>query len=162
MSQLPVRQNAVIRGAQRAYKSLLSLGLLSLLVACSGSPPDNLGVREGRLSPCPPSPNCVSSQDPDEAHRIAPLPLAGSAEQTRTRLLEVLASEPRVEVVEQQGNYLHAQFTSQVLRFVDDVEFLIGTQGVDVRSASRLGYADFGVNRARIERLRQRLSETKP
>ena len=162
MSQLPVRQNAVIRGARRAYKSLLSLGLLSLLVACSGSPPDDLGIRQGRLSPCPASPNCVGSQDPDEAHRIAPLPLAGSTEQTRNRLLEVLASEPRTKVVEQRDDYLQVQFTSKVLRFVDDVEFLIGTQEVHVRSASRLGYADFGVNRARIERLRQRLSETKP
>lgn len=141
---------------------MFSLGLLSLLVACSGSPPDDLGVRDGRLSPCPPSPNCVSSQDADEEHRIAALPLAGNPEQTRTRLLELLASEPRVDVVEQQEHYLRAQFTSQVLRFVDDVEFLIQPQGVEVRSASRLGYADFGVNRARIEHLRQRLSETKP
>ena len=73
-------------------------------------------------------------------------------------LLEILASEPRVRVVEQQERYLRAEFTSLVFRFVDDVEFLIGERQIDVRSASRIGHSDFGVNRKRIEHLRRRLS----
>lgn len=114
-------------------------------------------MRDARLSPCPSSPNCVASQAEDAEHRVEPLALRGTPEQTRAHLLALLASEPRAEVVAQQDNYLRAQFTSKVLRFVDDVEFLIGPQAIEVRSASRLGYADFGVNRARIEALRQRL-----
>jgi len=157
MSQLPIRQNAFIRVAQRLYKLIFGLSLLALLNACTGSPPENLGVRNGRLAPCPSSPNCVSSQASDAEHRVDPLPLAANPDETRTRLLAVLAIEPRVEIVEQEGNYLRAEFTSRVLRFVDDVEFLIGAQAVDVRSASRLGHADFGINRERVERLRKQL-----
>jgi len=159
MSQLPVRQNVLIRGTRRTHKPALGFALAILLSACSGSPPDNLGVSEGRLTPCPESPNCVSSQASDEAHRVEPLPLKGNPSQTQALLVKLLADEPRVRLIEQDANYLRAEFSSQVLRFVDDVEFLIGEQAVDVRSASRLGYSDLGVNRQRIEHLRQRLGE---
>lgn len=115
-------------------------------------------MRDGRLAPCPDSPNCVCSQADDPRHAIAALPLPGSPEASRTRLLEILAREPRVRVVEQQERYLRAEFTSRLLRFVDDVEFLIGEQQIDVRSASRIGHSDFGVNRERIERLRRQLA----
>lgn len=115
-------------------------------------------MRDGRLAPCPDSPNCVCSQADDARHAIAPLPLTGSPAASRARLLEILASEPRVRVVEQQERYLRAEFTSRLLRFVDDVEFLIGEQQIDVRSASRLGHSDLGVNRERVEHLRRRLA----
>lgn len=115
-------------------------------------------MRDGRLAPCPDSPNCVCSQADDAGHAIAPLPLVGGPAASRARLLEILASEPRVRVVEQQEHYLRAEFTSRLLRFVDDVEFLIGERQIDVRSASRLGHSDLGVNRQRIEHLRRRLA----
>lgn len=130
-----------------------------MLGACSGTAPGNLGVEEGHLRDCPPSPNCVSSQASDSDHRIAALPLQGDPASTRTRLLRLLAQAPRVTVVTQEAHYLRAEFTSQVMRFVDDVEFLIGQQAVEVRSASRLGHSDLGVNRKRIEGLRQQLSQ---
>lgn len=142
------------RALHKALLCCLPLGL----AACSGSAPSHLGVRDGRLAPCPDSPNCVCSQAGDARHAIAPLPLHGSPEASRIRLLEILASEPRVRVVEEQERYLRAEFTSLVFRFVDDVEFLIGERQIDVRSASRLGHSDFGVNRKRIEHLRQRLT----
>ncbi len=141
--------------ATRAYP-ILALGLL--LSACSGTPPSDLGVHQGHLTGCPASPNCVSSQATDSEHRIAPLPLNGDPAQTRARLLSLLASLPRAKLVAQQDNYLRAEFTSQIMRFVDDVEFLIGPQAIEVRSASRLGRSDFGVNRERVEQLRQELS----
>ncbi|WP_264758939.1 DUF1499 domain-containing protein [Pseudomonas oryzagri] len=142
------------RALHKALLCCLPLGL----AACSGPTPTHLGVHDGRLAPCPDSPNCVCSQASDARHAIAPLPLAGSPEASRVRLLEILASEPRVRVVEQQERYLRAEFTSFVFRFVDDVEFLIGERQIDVRSASRLGHSDFGVNRKRIEHLRRRMS----
>ena len=131
----------------------------AVLSACSGTAPGNLGVQDGHLTDCPPSPNCVSSQARDSEHRIAPLPLQGDPANTRSRLLSLLAQTPRVAVVTQDAHYLRAEFTSQVMRFVDDVEFLIGQEAVEVRSASRLGHSDLGVNRERIEGLRQQLSQ---
>lgn len=136
-----------------------ALALASLLSACSGSPPTDIGVHNGHLTGCPPSPNCVSSQANDAEHHIAPLSLSGSPAQTRARLLSILSDSPRVKIVTQQDNYLHAEFTSRIMRFVDDVEFYIQPQTVEVRSASRLGESDFGVNRERIEQLRQRLQQ---
>ena len=159
MSLFSLRQSALIRARRRGFKPAAGLALSVLLAACSGSPPANLGVHDGRLAPCPDSPNCVSSQASDAQQRVEPLPLLGDAEQTRTRLVAMLASEPRAQLVEQDTRYLRAEFSSRVFRFVDDVEFLIGEQAVEVRSASRLGYGDFGVNRQRIERLRQRLGQ---
>lgn len=158
MSQSSYRQKAFIRLPKRALKPALG-PILLLLAACSGSPPENLGVRDGRLAPCPASPNCVSSQASDAQHQIEPLPLSGDPSRTRARLLAVLASEPRVRLVAQSDQYLRAEYSSRVLHFVDDVEFLLGERAIDVRSASRLGHSDFGVNRARVERLRRRLGE---
>ncbi|WP_339522151.1 DUF1499 domain-containing protein [Pseudomonas sp. EA_35y_Pfl2_R111] len=159
MSPASVWQNALIRATRRTYKPALALPLLVLLSACSGTAPDNLGIHDGQLSACPDSPNCVNSQASDARHAIEPLPLQGSAEQTQTRLKALLSEEPRVNLVEEAPGYLRAEFSSKLMRFVDDVEFLIGAAAVDVRSASRVGHSDFDVNRERVERLRQRLSE---
>ncbi|WP_305284425.1 DUF1499 domain-containing protein [Pseudomonas sp.] len=137
----------------------MALPLLVLLSACSGTAPDNLGIHNGQLSACPDSPNCVNSQASDARHAIAPLPLKGSTEETQAHLKALLSEESRVSLVEEAPGYLRAEFSSKLMRFVDDVEFMIGASAVDVRSASRLGYADFDVNRERIERLRQRLGE---
>jgi uncharacterized protein (DUF1499 family) len=137
----------------------LIVPLALLLSACSGSQPDNLGVHDGLLAPCPDSPNCVNSQASDARHAIAPLPLKGDEQQTQAQLKQLLGSAERVRLVEEKPGYLRAEFSSKLMRFVDDVEFLIGATAVDVRSASRLGHSDFDVNRERIEHLRQRLSE---
>lgn len=159
MSPLSLWQNALIRATRSAHKPALTFPLVVLLTACSGSPPENLGIHDGHLTACPDSPNCVSSQASDAEHFIAPLPLKGTPQQTQEQLKQLLASEPRVRLVEEAPGYLRAEFSSKLMRFVDDVEFLIGTSAVDVRSASRLGYADFQVNRQRIELLRQRLGQ---
>ena len=116
--------------------------------------PDNLGVKDGRLAPCKRTPNCVSSQaDPaDREHYIAPIPFKGSALDLR----KAVESMPRSTVVKEERNYLYAEFRSRLLGYVDDVELLYdGKAGlIHVRSASRLGRKDFGVNRKRVEALR--------
>jgi uncharacterized protein (DUF1499 family) len=114
--------------------------------------PTNLGARDGRLAPCKRSPNCVSSQaDPaDREHYIAPLAYGGSIAELR-RALEAL---PRVTVIRAAPDYLYAEFRTPLLRYVDDVEFLKAGELLHVRSASRLGHRDFGVNRRRIETIR--------
>jgi uncharacterized protein (DUF1499 family) len=115
-----------------------------------------VGLVDGRLRACPSSPNCVSSQDPDEDHRIEPLHFEGSAAAARARLLEVVKSMPRTRIVTDEEDYVHAEFRSFLFRFVDDVEFLIDAEAgrIEVRSASRTGYSDLGVNRRRVETLR--------
>jgi uncharacterized protein (DUF1499 family) len=114
--------------------------------------PENLGVRDGRLAPCKRSPNCVSSQaDPaDRTHYIAPIAFSG----TMAGLRKAIEALPLATVVEVKGNYLYAEFRTPLLRFVDDVEFLLDKGVIQVRSASRLGRRDFRANRNRVEQLR--------
>jgi uncharacterized protein (DUF1499 family) len=121
----------------------------------AGTRPVNLGYESGRLAPCKRTPNCVSSQaDPkDEEHYIAPIGVKGNAiDQVR----KAVESMPRASVVRAEPGYLYAEFRSKLMGFVDDVEFLHDpAKGVvHVRSASRLGRRDFGVNRDRVESLR--------
>ncbi|HVB48459.1 MAG TPA: DUF1499 domain-containing protein [Burkholderiales bacterium] len=127
----------------------------------SGRRPDNLGVTDGHLTPCRPTPNCVSSQaDPAHArHYVAPLAFAGGAQQAMAALRRVIEATPRATVIRQASNYLYAEFRSRLLGFVDDVEFICDEKShvIHVRSASRLGRSDFGVNRARVEMIRARL-----
>ena len=120
--------------------------------------PADLGVKNGRLAPCKRSPNCVSSQaDPsDREHHIAPLRV--SVEEVR-KAVEAL---PRTRIVLAHSNYLYAEFRSKLLGFVDDVEFFFDGAVVQVRSASRVGRRDFGVNRARIEKIRRLLEPRRP
>ena len=117
--------------------------------------PGNLGVTNGRLAPCRRTPNCVSSQaDPSDAeHYIAPL------KGTMEALRKAVESLPRATIVSEKQNYLHAEFRSKLLGFVDDVEFFYDGNAIQVRSASRLGRRDFRVNRNRVERLRALLTQ---
>lgn len=138
---------------------LASLGLWVL--AITASPPSDLGVRDGRLAPCPSRPNCVSSQaDPsDPVHFLAPIPFSGEFSQTHERLRRVLIAQPRVTIRRDEPGYLYAEFRSKLFGFVDDVEFLLDpqTKQIHFRSASRVGYSDLGVNRSRIEAIRRQL-----
>lgn len=118
--------------------------------------PTNLGVIGGRLSPCRSTPNCVSSQaDPaDKEHYIAPIAFKGDAIAAVRKAVE---SMPRSRVISADSHYLYAEFRSALLGYVDDVEFHYDGEVIHVRSASRLGRRDFGVNRARVEELRKRI-----
>ncbi|QDU48493.1 DUF1499 domain-containing protein [Gimesia panareensis] len=128
------------------------------------SPPDNLGVTEGKLSPCPASPNCVCSTDPSVSHQIAPLAFTDSSEQAHQRLVTILEQYPGCQIVQSEEHYLRAEFRTRWLRFADDVEFLIEPRQnvIQVRSASRVGYSDLGTNRKRIEAIRQKFAQGTP
>ena len=125
----------------------------------AGERPTNLGVKQGRLTPCPKTPNCVVSQQADEEHAIAPLSYDSEPKMTMADLIAVIEAMPRSAVIEQTDRYLYAEFTSRLMGFVDDVEFYFDPtdQVIQVRSAARLGESDLGVNRKRIEAIRSKL-----
>ena len=143
---------AILAGCSLAA-AVIGLALLSLTTRR----PANLSVNGGRLSPCPNKPNCVCTQASDERHRIEPLTYAETAEEAVTRLREVLRERPRTRIVRQTESYLHAECTSFLFRFVDDMEFLIDGEAkmIHFRSASRAGHSDLGVNRRRMEEIRR-------
>jgi uncharacterized protein (DUF1499 family) len=113
------------------------------------------------LAPCQDSPNCVSSLSVDLGHRVEPLSFQFSQSQAFQRLVTIISLMPRTKLVRSGPNYLHFEFRSALFKFVDDVEFTAGdTPGIiHVRSASRTGYWDLGVNRKRVERIREAFAE---
>ena len=129
----------------------------SLLSACSGTRPSNLGVRDGMLAPCPDRPNCVSSQSADKAHAIAPLPFKSTASNAIADLKRIVGSMKGASIIQESLTYLHVEFESALFRFVDDVEFCLDDAAklIHIRSASRIGYSDLGVNRRRVEKIRK-------
>ena len=118
--------------------------------------PDNLGVNEGNLSSCPDSPNCVLSQNADDAHLISPIVYDTDLETAKETLLKILTVVPRTQVIEQTDNYILAQSESRLMGFIDDLEFYFpqDEKVIHLRSASRLGESDLGVNRRRLEQIR--------
>ncbi len=125
----------------------------------AGDRPDTLGSHAGQLAPCPETPNCVSSQSADPTHRIAPLTYNVSMAKAMVALKQVIDDSERAEVIRAEDGYLYAEFTSRWMGFVDDVEFYLPADRpeIEVRSASRLGESDLGVNRQRIETIRAQL-----
>ncbi len=125
-------------------------------------PPASLGVRDGRLTSCPPSPNCVSSQADrgDAEHWVAPIAGAGDRAATMGAAIAALRLEPGARMVVEEDGYLRAECETLLMRYVDDLELLWDdtTRALHVRSASRIGRSDLGANRARVERLRRRIA----
>ena len=126
----------------------------------AGKRPTHLGVHSGRLTPCPGTPNCVNSQSEDTLHQIQPLAYSSTPTQAMFELKAIIHNLEKTKIITETENYLYAEFTSSFWGFVDDVEFLLdeSTQVIHVRSASRLGTSDLGVNRKRIEMIRSQFS----
>lgn len=132
----------------------------------SGTRPDNLGVRDARLAPPKRTPNNVNSQidkHADPQHYVEPLRYSGDARQAWAALRRVVDGMRRVNVVKSEPDYLYAEFSSKLMGFVDDTEFYLDEKAgvIQVRSASRLGTGDHGVNRGRIEYIRAKLAQAK-
>jgi uncharacterized protein (DUF1499 family) len=123
-----------------------------LFCFCSASRPKNLGVVDGKLIPCPTSPNCVSTQAADDVHAMPALPYNGSKELAMDKLVGVIKSMKRTKVISRTDSYLYVEFTTSLMRYVDDVEFYFddATKSISFRSASRIGYSDMGVNKKRM------------
>lgn len=144
-------------------KMMTVLTTAVLLTGCAGFTPQ-LGVKNGQLTACPISPNCVSSQAKDALHAVDPLQVTGTQAAVKRSILKVLGDMDRAKIVVSNDDYIAAEFTSQLFRFVDDVEFYFpattatgAATAAQVRSASRLGLSDLGVNRKRVEAIRDQL-----
>jgi uncharacterized protein (DUF1499 family) len=154
---------------------LLLLGVVTILGAMlmltrvfggvfSSTRPENLGLHDGKLALCPNKPNCVHSAATDPRHAIAPLAFTGDPEEAMQTLYTIISDMARTQVITREVDYLYVEVTSKLLGFVDDVEFMLDRQArlIQVRSAARLGYSDFGVNRRRIETIRAMFNTYKP
>ena len=141
--------------------------LMVALLAClslAARRPAELGLLDGRLRPCPSSPTCGSSQAKDESRRVEPLRFDSSAGEAWRRLRQVVEGMERVEIITETGTYLHAEFTTPLFRFRDDVEFQLRPEAsaIDLRSASRVGWYDLGVNRSRVQKLAEAWRAERP
>jgi uncharacterized protein (DUF1499 family) len=169
--------SATSRQRNKRIRTVLLTALTLLLVAAAllltagqaglfrGKPPSLMGVQGGRLPPPYATPNNVHSQaaiwGSAYAHTlIEPLPAQSNGQATMARLRRLIEATPGAQVVKAGPDYLYVQYTTKWMKFVDDAEFWLDPAAgiVQVRSASRLGKSDLGVNRARIEDLRKRLS----
>jgi len=123
--------------------------------------PYNLGLKNQMLAPCPGTPNCVSSQEKISQNRIQPITFEVSLELAKEKLYRVINSMRGTRIITQDDVYWHVEFTTLLFRFIDDVEFYFDRSQslIHVRSASRQGYWDLGVNRRRVETIRSRFEE---
>ena len=131
------------------------------MFSCSGKKPIDTGIKDGKLSLCPATPNCVCSQCPkeDKLHYIQPFIYQQSLKKAYETLIKTIESDRSAKIKIKDSNYIYIEYTSKIFRFVDDVEFYFppDEKMIHVRSASRIGRTDLGVNRKRIEKLRKNI-----
>ena len=128
--------------------------MMLFLSACAGTRPTDLGAGNGKFKDCPDSPNCVSTQTAKEGAVMQPIAYTGDWKTAKQKLISVIKEYPRTNIVTDNERYLHVEFTTKTMRFVDDVEFYFGDGALHFRSASRLGHSDLGVNRKRMEEVK--------
>ncbi len=143
---------------------LVLLAGMILTVVFGQKDPTDLGVKNGRLKPCPETPNCVSSQSGEGDRRVKPLAVPKDLHDPMGRLKRIFESLERTKVLGEEADYLWVRFTSKTFRFKDDLECYYDPDGgvVHLRSASRLGRYDFGVNLKRVELIRELFANTEP
>lgn len=136
----------------------VSVVAIALIAGCSAAPVNDAVAKYERMAPCSSAPHCVSSLAADSDRRVEPLHFSGSRADAHARLLKLLRALPRTQVVTDESDYVHALVTTATVGFTDDVEFEFASARIggiiQVRSSSRIGYYDFGVNRGRVENLR--------
>lgn len=116
-----------------------------------------IGIVEGKFHPCPNSPNCVSTMATSKQHQIDPIKYSGSLTEAKEKIINIVYSLKRSKIITNKENYIHIEFRTATFKFVDDVEFLFDDSEkiIHFRSRARLGYSDMGVNRKRMEKIRE-------
>lgn len=138
-----------------------TLSGLMAMGGCSAKNNSSIGIENGELKKCPSSPNCVSSYEKDSSHSIEPLIYSTTKDEAASKLKSIVLGMKRTKLISETGDYMHFEFKSKIFRFIDDVEFYFpgNEKIIHLRSASRTGYSDMGVNRKRIEKIRELFSE---
>lgn len=140
-------------------RSIAVLTASVLLSACGAGSPLLRSTVTGELAPCSSAPHCVNSRASDERHGIAPLRYTGSPVAAREKLVRVLnrMQSQGYTVISNEGDYVYATYTTGLMKYVDDMEFVFSQSEpgvIHVRSSSRIGYADGGANRRHVEDVR--------
>ena len=137
--------------------------MLLLLTGCADIPANNAEPATlTQLADCPSSPNCVSSTETGRSHYIDPLDVGDRSHEAWQALLDILDADDSISIVSSDDHYIRAEAKTRILRFTDDVEFLLRRESglIDMRSASRLGFSDLGKNRSRLEGVRTAIQDT--
>ena len=157
---------ALVKGDGKEMKKMLkiftgSLMFITILWGCSGNPTEHNNSGSSGLLDCPDTPNCVSSLAKNAKHRVEPFKLKKDPKTSWDIVQETVGSLPRTKVVSANNNDIHAECRSMIFRFVDDLTLHLTTSNgiIHIRSASRTGYSDLGVNRRRVENLRKKLQQ---
>ncbi|MFZ9792920.1 MAG: DUF1499 domain-containing protein [Gemmataceae bacterium] len=139
--------------------TLLFLLIVSVLTRTfPPSKPETVGLRDNSLQNCGSKPNCVCSLQNDSAHGIAPFQIRENVNSSMEKLSKIIRSMSGARIISNRKDYLYAEFKTAFFGFIDDVEFHVNESAnqIEVRSASRLGYSDLGLNRSRVESIRER------
>lgn len=133
--------------------AILALAAVAFSSGCASTTVAR-GVTGGQLGPCMNKPNCASTQNVNEQHAIKPFTFSGDKAVAKEKLRSILTARSDTRIITDDGDYLRVEFTTPIMRFVDDGEFLVKDGEVDLRSGSRVGYSDLGKNRRRLEEIR--------
>ena len=151
-----LKMTTIIKYLLTGLSLVIIVFILTRLGVFSGKRPANIGVRAGKLAPCPESHNCVSTQAEDAEHAINPIAFSEPLEQVQDRMMTILNTIPRTKVIVNEPGYIYAEFKTAIMMYTDDVEFWFDEDAglIHFRSASRLGYSDMGLNKRRMESIR--------
>lgn len=140
---------------------IVLLGLAAFINGCSGIKSEKAKFDDEALADCPDRPNCVSSKAQDKGRAVEPFYIKSDPEKVLDEVAGVIGRLPRTTIVKVTDQYLHAEIRSRLFRFVDDLELQLEPSDnvIEIRSASRTGYYDFGVNRRRVIHLRKILQD---
>jgi uncharacterized protein (DUF1499 family) len=161
---VPLHASLKSTGKEMKKMIKLSIGpllLISILWGCSGNPKERQNSESSGFLDCPDTPNCVSSLAKNPKYRVEPFKLKKDPKTSWDIVQKTVGQLPRTEVVSADNSDIHAECRSLIFRFVDDLTLhLISSKGIiHIRSASRTGYSDLGVNRRRLENLRKKLQQ---
>jgi len=139
---------------------IIILSVVFIAFSCISTKSSDLGIKDGRFKKCPSSPNCISTQSPkdDKEHYMDPIKYTGTKKEVMEKIIRVVKSMARTTIIKEEDNYLHVEYRTEKMKFVDDVEFYIDEENklIHFRSASRIGYSDLGLNRKRMTEFKER------
>lgn len=135
--------------------------VLNIILAKMAKQPTNLGVQNGQLTPCPGSPNCVTTQSNHPSSKMEAIAYEGTLADNMTKLKNVIEQFSKTNIISEKENYLHVTFGTPIFNYIDDVEFYFDDANklLHFRSASRIGYSDMGVNKKRMQKVTARFAQ---